>query len=151
VQEMIGLMLGEHEVPAAVRQQIVATTDGVPLFVEEVTKMILDRSDRGEAARDTARLERAPTLTIPATLHDLLAARLDRLGPAKGVAQLASTIGREFSYALLQVLPPGMRRHCSASCAAWSRQNCSTNGGFHRGRAISSNMPSSGTRRMTRS
>jgi tetratricopeptide (TPR) repeat protein len=106
VQEMIGLVLGERELPAAVRQQIVATTDGVPLFVEEVTKMALEMSDRVEGAWDAARLERTPTLTTPATLHDLLVDRLDHLGPAKGVAQLASTIGREFSYALLQALAP---------------------------------------------
>jgi class 3 adenylate cyclase len=104
VQEMIGLVLGEHELPAAVRQQIVATTDGVPLFVEEVAKMVLEMGDQHAAALDAARRERALMLTIPATLHDLLMARLDRLGTAKGVAQLASTIGREFSYALLQAL-----------------------------------------------
>jgi class 3 adenylate cyclase/tetratricopeptide (TPR) repeat protein len=96
VQKMIGLVLGAHELPAAVRQQIVATTDGVPLFVEEVAKMALEMGG-----------ERALMLTIPATLHDLLMARLDRLGTAKGVAQLASMIGREFSYALLQALAPG--------------------------------------------
>jgi len=106
VQEMIGLVLGEHELPAAVRQPIVATTDGVPLFVEEVTKMVLEMGSQHTGAVEAARLERALTQTIPATLHDLLMARLDRLGTAKGVAQLASTIGREFSYALLQALAP---------------------------------------------
>jgi class 3 adenylate cyclase/tetratricopeptide (TPR) repeat protein len=104
VQEMIGLVLGEHQLPAAVRHQIVATTNGVPLFVEEVTKMVLEMGNQGEGAWDAAHLERAPTLTIPATLHDLLMARLDRLGAARGVAQLASTIGKQFSYALLQAL-----------------------------------------------
>ncbi len=93
VQEMIGLVAGAHELPATVRQQIVASTDGVPLFVEEVTKMILEAGDQ-------------PTLTIPTTLQDLLMARLDRLATAKGVVQLAATIGREFSYALLQMLTP---------------------------------------------
>jgi tetratricopeptide (TPR) repeat protein len=106
VQEMIDLVLGAHELPAPVRQQIVATTDGVPLFVEEVTKMVLEMGSQREGALDAARRERVLTLAIPATLHDLLMARLDRLGPAKGVAQLASTIGREFSYALLQALAP---------------------------------------------
>jgi class 3 adenylate cyclase len=106
VQEMIGWTMGEHELPAAVRQQIVATTDGVPLFVEEVTKMVLERSGQHEGALDAARLERTLTLTIPATLHGLLMARLDHLGSAKSVAQLASAIGREFSYALLQALAP---------------------------------------------
>jgi predicted ATPase len=89
-----------------VRQQIVATTDGVPLFVEEVTKMVLEMGGQREDTLDATQRERALTLTIPATLHDLLMARLDRLGSAKGVAQVASTIGREFSYALLQALAP---------------------------------------------
>jgi tetratricopeptide (TPR) repeat protein len=106
VQEMIGLVLGAHELPAPVRQQIVATTDGVPLFIEEVTKMLLEMGGQRQVALDAARRERVPTLTIPATLQDLLMARLDHLGTAKSVAQLASTIGREFSYALLQALAP---------------------------------------------
>jgi class 3 adenylate cyclase/tetratricopeptide (TPR) repeat protein len=106
VQEMIGWVLGEHELPAAVRQQIVATTDGVPLFIEEVTKMVLEMGSHHVGAVEAARRERALTQTIPATLHNLLMARLDRLGTAKGVAQLAATIGREFSYALLQALAP---------------------------------------------
>jgi predicted ATPase len=106
VQEMIGLVLGEYELPATVRQQLMATTDGVPLFVEEVTKMVLEMGDQREGVPDAARRQRALTLTIPATLHDLLMARLDRLDTAKDVAQLASTIGREFSYGLLLTLAP---------------------------------------------
>jgi hypothetical protein len=106
VQKMIGLVLGAHELPAAVWQQIVATTDGVPLFVEEVTKMLLERDGQREGVLDVARHERVSALTIPASLHDLLMARLEHLGIAKSVAQLASTIGRDFSYALLQALAP---------------------------------------------
>ena len=106
VQEMIGVVPGAHGLPVAMRQQIVATTDGVPLFVEEVTKMVLEMEGAHEGTLDAARRERASTLTIPATLQDLLMARLDSLGTAQGVAQLASTIGREFSYALLQTLAP---------------------------------------------
>jgi class 3 adenylate cyclase/tetratricopeptide (TPR) repeat protein len=106
VQEMIGLVMREHEIPATVRQQIVAITDGVPLFVEEVTKMVLETDGQLEGTRDATRGEQPLTLTIPATLRDLLMARLDRLDTAKDVAQLASTIGREFTYDLLQALAP---------------------------------------------
>jgi tetratricopeptide (TPR) repeat protein len=106
VQEMIGLVQGAQALPAAVRQQIVAATDGVPLFVEEVTKMVLEMHAERQGILDTAPRERALTLTIPATLQGLLMARLDRLGTAKRVAQRAATIGREFSYALLQALAP---------------------------------------------
>lgn len=106
VQEMIGLVLGAHVLSAAVRQQIAASTDGVPLFVEEVTKMAMEMDGQDEGSPDAAPLERASILTIPATLHDLLMARLDRLGAARSVAQLASTIGREFSYTWLRALAP---------------------------------------------
>ena len=67
-------------------------TDGVPLFAEELTRLILEGDGRA-AVRE-----------ILATLHDSLAARLDRLGPAKDVAQVAAVIGREFSYELLQAV-----------------------------------------------
>jgi predicted ATPase len=107
VQEMIGLVRGAHVLPVAVRQQIGASTDGVPLFVEEVTKMVLEMDGTREATLNTAQRERALTLTITATLQDLLMARLDRLETAQRVAQLASAIGRGFSYALLQALVPG--------------------------------------------
>ncbi len=91
VEEMIGLMAGEDELTTETRQQIVSSSDGVPLFVEEVTRMILEAGGQ-------------PALTIPSTLQDLLMSRLDRLMTAKRVAQQAAVIGREFSYDLLQVL-----------------------------------------------
>jgi predicted ATPase len=99
--------------PSEVVQQIVDKTDGVPLFVEELTKAVVESGGlREDDARDVgARLRpgfstghvRLP-LAIPATLHDSLMARLDRLGPAKEIAQLGATLGREFSYELLQAV-----------------------------------------------
>ena len=76
---------------------VVARTDGVPLFVEELTKSVVE----SVGAHSGVPLQ---TLAIPATLHDALMARLDRLGMAKDVAQLGATIGREFSYELLQAV-----------------------------------------------
>jgi predicted ATPase len=79
----------------------VAKTDGVPLFVEELTKTVLesgllkDAGDRYELAGPL------PPLAIPSTLHDSLLARLDRLAPVKEIAQIGAVIGREFSHALL--------------------------------------------------
>jgi len=73
---------------------VVRRTDGVPLFAEELTRLILERDGRSVVRE------------IPATLHDSLMARLDRLGPAKDVAQVAAVIGREFSYELLQAVSP---------------------------------------------
>ncbi|MBI3799401.1 MAG: hypothetical protein HY268_20845 [Deltaproteobacteria bacterium] len=107
VEAMVERVAGGKALPAEVVQQIVAKTDGVPLFVEELTKTVLEsgllqeEADRNVGARRAVPL---PTLGIPATLHDALMARLDRLGPAKEVAQLGATLGREFSYELLQAV-----------------------------------------------
>jgi predicted ATPase len=92
--------------PAEVLAQVVAKTDGVPLFVEELTKMVLESGllqEREERYELTGPLL---PLAIPATLHDSLMARLDRLATAKGLAQLGATLGREFSYDLLQAVSP---------------------------------------------
>ena len=87
--------------PANVMHQIVEHTDGVPLFIEEMTKAVVESVGLQEQEGQPDTL---PVLAIPATLHDCLMARLDRLGTAKGIAQVGATIGREFSYALLRNL-----------------------------------------------
>ena len=92
--------------PAEVVAQIVAKTDGVPLFVEELTKTVLESGLLQEQEEHYALTGPLPPLAIPATLHDALLARLDRLGAAKGLAQLGATLGREFAYALLQAVAP---------------------------------------------
>jgi class 3 adenylate cyclase len=92
--------------PAEVVEQVVAKTDGVPLFVEELTKMVLESGllqERGDRYDLTGPL---PPLAIPTTLHDSLMARLDRLAAVKGLAQLGATLGREFAYTLLQAVSP---------------------------------------------
>ena len=92
----------DNPLPAEVVDQIVAKTDGVPLFVEELTKNVLesglltDAGDRYELAGPLV------PLAIPASLQDSLMARLDRLAPVKEVAQIGAAIGREFSYELLR-------------------------------------------------
>jgi class 3 adenylate cyclase/predicted ATPase len=98
---MVGRVTGGKALPADVLEQIVARTDGVPLFVEELTKTVLESgllTDAGDRYEIAAPL---PALAIPATLHDSLMARLDRLAPVKELAQTAAVIGREFSHALL--------------------------------------------------
>ncbi len=90
--------------PAEVGQQIVAKTDGVPLFVEELTKMVLESGllrPAGDRYELTAPL---PPLAIPSTLQDSLRARLDRLATVKEVAQLGATLGRAFPYSLLRAV-----------------------------------------------
>ena len=92
--------------PTAVSSEIVAKADGIPLFVEELTKAVIESKWLYESADEYELLGPLPALAIPATLQDALTERLDRLDTAKTVAQLAATIGREFSYALLQVVSP---------------------------------------------
>jgi class 3 adenylate cyclase/predicted ATPase len=98
IDAMIDRVLGNKKLPAGIREDIIERTDGIPLFVEEMTKAVLEAG--GEAGR-TAALIPAPALAVPASLHASLMARLDRLGPAKEVAQIGAAIGREFSHALL--------------------------------------------------
>jgi predicted ATPase len=90
--------------PPEVLQQILAKTDGVPLFVEEITKAILESGQLKALDGHYELAGSLSTLAIPATLQDSLMARLDRLMTAKVIAQLGATIGRQFSYALLQAV-----------------------------------------------
>ena len=100
VDAMIDRVVGNKLLPANIRQDIVERTDGIPLFVEEMTKAVLEAEGEGEARRTVAAVP-SPALAVPASLHASLMARLDRLGPAKEVAQIGAAIGREFSHALL--------------------------------------------------
>ena len=97
---IIERLVGNKELPADVMAEIVERTDGIPLFVEEMTKAVLEAESEGAARRMAAAVP-SPALAVPASLHASLMARLDRLGPAKEVAQIGAVIGREFSHALL--------------------------------------------------
>ena len=97
---MIDGVVGNKPLPANIRQDIIERTDGIPLFVEEMTKAVLEAESQDEAQRTLPRVP-SPALAVPASLHASLMARLDRLGPAKEVAQIGAAIGREFSHALL--------------------------------------------------
>jgi class 3 adenylate cyclase/predicted ATPase len=102
--QMVEHITGGKPLPPKVLAQIVAKADRVPLFVEELTKMVLESDWLREAEDRYALTGPLPPLAIPPTLHDALMARLDRLVTAKGVAQLAATMGRQFSYAPLQAV-----------------------------------------------
>ena len=97
---IIERLVGNKELPADLLAEIVERTDGIPLFVEEMTKAVQKAESEGAARRMTAGVP-SPALAVPASLHASLMARLDRLGPAKEVAQVGAAIGREFSHALL--------------------------------------------------
>jgi len=104
--EMVTRVTGGKPLPPEVTQQIVARTDGVPLFVEELTKTVLETGMLQEQPEHYALRGPLPPLAIPATLHDSLMARLDRLAAVKVVAQLGATLGRTFAYDLLQTVAP---------------------------------------------
>ena len=104
VERMVSRLTGGCALPAEVMKQIVAKTDGNALFVEELTKAVLESGvlvGDGESYRLKGPL---PPLAIPATLQDSLMARLDRLAPVKEIAQIGATIGREFSFSLVRTL-----------------------------------------------
>jgi predicted ATPase len=104
VGAMIVRVTGGRLLPTEVMEQIVAKTDGNPLFVEELTKAVLEAGILVEDAGGYRLDGPLPPLAIPATLQDSLMARLDRLAPVKEIGQIGAAIGREFSYSLLRAL-----------------------------------------------
>jgi predicted ATPase len=100
IAAMIDRVAGNKALPESTRQDIIERTDGIPLFVEEMTKAVLEAESEGVAESAVATIP-SPSIGVPASLHASLMARLDRLGPAKEVAQIGAAIGREFSHTLL--------------------------------------------------
>jgi class 3 adenylate cyclase/predicted ATPase len=106
VEEMVRVMGGGKTLPREVLAQVVARTDGIPLFVEELVKTILEAGLVQEAEDRYVLTGLLPSLAIPATLQDALMARLDRLAVGKDVAQLGAVLGREFVYEILREVAP---------------------------------------------
>jgi predicted ATPase len=104
VEQIVTRITAGKTLPTEVLQQIIAKTDGVPLFVEELTKAILESGHLKDVNGHYELAGSFSTFAIPTTLQDSLMARLDRLVTAKGIAQLATVIGRQFSYDLLQAV-----------------------------------------------
>jgi class 3 adenylate cyclase/tetratricopeptide (TPR) repeat protein len=102
---MVATLAGKA-LPEPLREQILTRTDGVPLFVEELTKSVLESGELKEAGDHYEYAGSARAVTIPATLRDALMARLDRFMPVKEVAQIGAAIGREFSYELIAAVAP---------------------------------------------
>ncbi len=86
---MIDRVAGNHALPDTIRQDIIERTDGIPLFIEEMTRAVLEAKSEGDARRTAAAIP-SPTVAVPASLHASLMARLDRLGPAKEMAQIGA-------------------------------------------------------------
>src|SRR4029077_7745578 len=99
---LVERLAGNAGLSHEIAEEIVERADGVPLFVEELTKAVLESADRDNRVDAVLGASPLPNLAIPATLHTSLMARLDRLGPvAKEVAQIGGVIGREFAYELI--------------------------------------------------
>ncbi|MGB8632816.1 MAG: AAA family ATPase [Xanthobacteraceae bacterium] len=97
---------GGKKLPREVREQILDQTDGVPLFVEELTKTVLESEVLKDVGDHYVAAGPLPALAVPSTLLESLTARFDRLDSAKEVAQIGAVIGREFSYQLLAAVVP---------------------------------------------
>ncbi|CAB1072083.1 Proteins incorrectly called adenylate cyclase [Olavius algarvensis Delta 1 endosymbiont] len=106
VEALVTRLAGAKTLPMEVVEHIVVKTDGVPLYVEELTKMLLESELLREEAEQYVLTGPLLTIAIPDTLQDSLMARLDQMNTAKEVAQLASVLGREFAYEMLQVISP---------------------------------------------
>jgi predicted ATPase/class 3 adenylate cyclase len=106
VEAMISDISGGKKLPPEVFEHIINKTDGVPLFVEELTKTILESGLLKEAGDRYVTQDSLPVRAVPATLHDSLMARLDRLAQIKEIAQIGAALGREFSYRLLAAVAP---------------------------------------------
>jgi len=100
IAALIDSVTGDKSVAESVRQDIIERADGIPLFIEEMTKAALEAGEEDATEQLLAAIP-SQTVAVPASLHASLMARLDRLGPAKKVAQIGAVIGREFGHSLL--------------------------------------------------
>jgi Predicted ATPase len=104
VEIMIERVTGGKALPAEVVKQIMVKSDGIPLFIEELTRVVIESGLLREENGSYVLTGSLSSLAIPNTLQDSLMARLDRLGTVKEVAQLGAIIGREFTYELIQAV-----------------------------------------------
>jgi class 3 adenylate cyclase/predicted ATPase/DNA-binding transcriptional ArsR family regulator len=120
VEQMVAAVAGSDFVPRRITSQIVERTDGVPLFVEEFTRAVVDSGAVPLAAESPVPSGKLPDL-VPASIQDSLMERLDRLGPAKRVAQIASVFGRRFNYEGIFGVLPGKGQTLKSALRALER------------------------------
>ena len=104
--EMVQYLTAKTSLPPSVVEQVILTADGVPLFMEEVTKLVVETDTTLSRAGSGAIRDAKLTASIPMTLQDSLMARLDQVGVGKRTAQLGAVIGREFSFFLMKAVSP---------------------------------------------
>ena len=103
-KKMLALITRNRALPAEVARHVIERADGVPLFVEEIAKAVIESGALREGDREFELVASSTALTIPSTIHDSLMARLDRLGTTKALAQIAATLGRTFSFEILRAV-----------------------------------------------
>ena len=145
---IIARLVGNKELPSDVMAEIVERTDGIPLFVEEMTKAVLEAESEAKPGPPLLRFRYLPC--GPRSLHASLMARLDRLGPAKEVAQIGAAIGREFSHALLAAVVTSRRRNWDQHSTVLWRLGCYSGRACRHMRPTCSSMPWCKTRLMAR-
>jgi class 3 adenylate cyclase/tetratricopeptide (TPR) repeat protein len=128
-RQVVARVTGGKPLPAPVTAQVVAKTDGVPLFIEELTRMLLSSGHLEEGEDAWELTTPLPELSVPTTLQDSLMARLDRMGEAKGVAQLASVLGREVPFELIAAVAREGPEALAASLARLVEADLLTAGG----------------------
>lgn len=106
IREIIEFLSGGKELPSDIVQQVIRKSDGVPLFVEEMTRMVLESDMLIEREEHYESASPAPNIAIPDTLHALLMARLERSAGVREVAQIAAVLGQEFHYEMLRAVCP---------------------------------------------
>jgi len=114
---IVARLVGQTDLPADVLAEIVERTDGIPLFVEEMTKAVLEAESEGAARRTVAAVP-SPGSAVPASLHASLMARLDRLGEPRTVAQIGAALGREFSHELIAAVTTLRRQELEGALEA---------------------------------
>ena len=125
IAALIDSVTGDKSVAESIRQDIIERADGIPLFIEEMTKAALEAGE-GDAAEQLLAAIPSQTVAVPASLHASLMARLDRLGPAKKVAQIGAVIGREFGHSLLAAVAQKPEPELRARSTGLLRQACSS-------------------------
>jgi class 3 adenylate cyclase/tetratricopeptide (TPR) repeat protein len=115
-EALVQTLAGNAALAPEIVAEIVERTDGVPLFVEELTKAVLESAEQGDRVATALATTSLAALSVPATLHASLVARLDRLGPApKEIAQIGAVLGREFAYELIEPVAQRNERELQAA------------------------------------
>ena len=124
-EALVHKLAGNAALAADIVAEIVERTDGVPLFVEELTKAVLESADQGGQVAAVLATTSLAALSVPATLYASLMARLDRLGPAaKEVAQIGAVLGREFAYELIELVAQRDESELQAALVSSTMRDC---------------------------